>query len=151
MNSEADMIAATALTAIPNRQFLEELMIRLDTLCRYMSIQGDTDGYLDEGVSIAGAMVQRAGALRDSLRAAKGQTQTVSLAELGALMDGFGLVPILRSYDRLMSELQNEVGDEVRNREIEMQAPDVPGRDVLDKLEAEHFQLHRIIREVVAL
>jgi hypothetical protein len=145
-----DMLDMNTLdTVIPSRQFLTELVERLDTLTRFCEVQGETAGFREEACKIAGAMKQRAAQLAQSL--ALSRRKADSLADVRTVLLGLGQLAVLNEYDRSLSEFQNEVGDEVNQHEAAMEAADVPGRDVLDKLEAEHFQLHRIMREVVAL
>lgn len=145
------MSALTETNAIPNRRYLEELTIRMDTLGRYIESQGNREGFLgdyrDEALSIAREMVQRAQALCDTLAARK-LNKTVSLEQLRQSLSGMSLVSVVRDYDRAMTDLQNFVGDQVHDREVANEAADVAGRDSLDALESEHLRLHRIMREI---
>jgi hypothetical protein len=147
-----DMLDMNTLdTVIPSRQFLTELVERLDCLVRFMGAQGESAGFRDEAVSLAGEMVVRARVVSATVQTCKQQPQGCSLDHLRTCLSGLGLVGILNEFDRSLYEVQASIGDEVNQHEAAMEAADVPGRDVLDKLEAEHFQLHRIMREVVAL
>jgi hypothetical protein len=157
MSSEvADMIAMQRTAEpnriiLPERKWLNELVERLDCLVRFMGAQGESAGFRDEAVSLAGEMVVRARVVSATVQTCRQQPQGCSLDHLRTCLSGLGLVGILNEFDRSLYEVQASIGDEVNQHEAAMEAADVPGRDVLDKLEAEHFQLHRIMREVVAL
>jgi hypothetical protein len=123
------MIAETS--TVPSRAYLEELTVRMDTLCRFVEAQGNSSDFREEALSIADGMVKRA---------LQVMRQTLSV---------MSLVSVVRDYDRALNDLQNAIGDEVHKHELWTQTPDSSGRDTLDSLEATHLELHNVMRELV--
>jgi hypothetical protein len=136
------------MSALISKQYLEELTIRLDTITRFMESQENGNGYRAEAMSIAAAMVKRACELRNTLAARKAD-KSLSLDELRDALSGMSLVSVVRDYDRALNDLQNAVGDQVHEYEVNTETPDSSGRDTLDALEAVHLKLHNIMRELV--
>lgn len=141
-------MSALIAEAIPDRKYLEELTTRMGTLCRFVEVQGESEGFRTEALAVADSMVTRALQLRKSLKARK--VNTLSLDDLSATLAGMSLVSIIRDYDRALYELQNLIGDESHNHEAASHRPDVENRDALDRLEVDHLRLHDIMRELVA-
>jgi hypothetical protein len=139
------MIAETS--TVPSRAYLEELTVRMDTLCRFVEAQGNSSDFREEALSIADGMVKRALQVMNALRDCKGSV--VSLHELRQTLSVMSLVSVVRDYDRALNDLQNAIGDEVHKHELWTQTPDSSGRDTLDSLEATHLELHNVMRELV--
>lgn len=133
---------------MPRRQDMDELVIRLDLVARFIEEHGNSAGYRDEALSICEAMVTKAGQLRDTLTARK-LNKTLSLDELRDALSGMSLAAVVLGYDRALNDLQNEIGDEVHEKESATETPDGAGRDTLDALEAVHLKLHNVMRELV--
>jgi len=138
----------TETNAMPRRQDIDELTIRLDLVGRFIETHGNSAGYRDEALSIAEAMVKKAAELRDTLAARK-LNKTLSLDELRDTLSGMSLAAGVLDYDRALNDLQNEIGDEVHEKEAATETPDVAGRDFQDLLEAVHLKLHNVMRELV--
>lgn len=140
------MIAET--DAILSRRDLDELTIRLDLVGRFIETHGNSAGYRDEALSIAEAMVRKAGELRDTVAACKGK-KTLSLDQLREALSGMSLATVVLDYYRSINDLQNEIGDEVHEHESATETPDSAGRDTLDALEAVQLKLHIVMNELV--
>jgi hypothetical protein len=138
---------AVIIEALPERGYLEELATRMETLCSLIEVQGESEGFRDEALSVASQMVQRSMQLRNSLQARRGKA--LSLSDLGDTLSGLALCSIVREYDRELYELQNLLGDESHDREQRTGTADGAGRSALDLLERDHGLLHVAMRYLV--
>jgi hypothetical protein len=138
---------STVITAvIPSRTYLSELVDRLNTITRSMESEGNAWGR-EEAESIVDAMGKRASQLRDSLRVRERNT-SLSLDALRGRLSAMSLCSILADYDKAATACQNVVGDQVHAHECATGMPDSRGRDALDRLEASHWRLEVVMREI---
>ena len=135
------------MSAIAETNAMQELVIRLDLVGRFIETHGNSAGYRDEAQAICESMVKRAGELRDTLAVHK-LDKTLSLDQLREALSSMALVSCVREYDRAIGDLQNLIGDEVHEHESATETPDGAGRDFLDSLEAVALRLHNVMREL---
>lgn len=136
-------------TALPSKMALDELTTRLELVNRFVESHGNSAGYVDESLVICQSMVKAAGQLRDTLAARKGTNQPLSLDALRETLSGTSLLSVVAEYDRAIENLENEIFDQVHEKEAASEAPDVDGRDALDRLSVVHLALHNCMRQLV--